>query len=148
MSPSPKLAFDEAGQLKQGVYTLEPDEAASWFGRGTARRERLGSILLEIVSRLRASGIVKRCWLCGSFASKKPEPGDIDLWIQVADGFEGITNAQNFADIFEHERAKLTYGADIFWMTESGVAGLMDDVLDCLQTTRDGRPRGIVEIKL
>ena len=66
----------------------------------------------------------------------------------VSDGAERVTLSWQYADIFEHERAKVVYRADIFWMTESGAATMLDKVLDCLQTTRDGRVRGILEIEL
>jgi len=95
-----------------------------------------------------AAGIVRRCWLGGSFASRKPAPGDIDLWLLVSGASEAVTMSGPFADLFEHERAKMVYGADIFWMTESGAAMILEKVLDCLQTTRDGRVRGIIEIVL
>ena len=47
-----------------------------------------------------------------------------------------------------YPQAKLVYGADVFWMTEAGATVILDKVLECLQTTRDGKPRGIVEVKL
>ena len=148
MSETSKVRFDATGQLAPGIYLLTPNEVVELFGQATARREQLGRVFLEIVSRLRATGIVRRCWLGGSFASKKAAPRDIDLWLLVSDASESVTLSFLFSDLFEHERAKLVYGADIFWMTESGAAMILDKVLDCLQTTRDGRVRGIVEIAL
>jgi hypothetical protein len=143
-----KLRFDASGELEPGIYLLTANEVLAQFGRATARREQLGRIFTEIVTRLRTAGVVRRCWVGGSFASLKPVPGDIDLWLLVSDNSEIVTMSWQFADIFEHERAKVVYGADIFWMTESGATAMLDKVLDCLQTTRDGRTRGILEIEL
>jgi hypothetical protein len=91
---------------------------------------------------------VKGCWLGGSFSSRKLQPGAIDLWILVEADADAVTNSPAFADIFEHEQARLIYGADIFWITEAGVAGLLEAVPECLQTTKDDQLRGIVEVKL
>lgn len=148
MSEQSKVRFSASGQLEPGIYVLNPGDVIDLFGQATPRREQLGRVFIEIVARLRAAGIVRRCWLSGSFASKKPSPGDIDLWLLVANAAESVTMSVLFADIFEHERAKVVYGADICWMTESGAASILDKVLDCLQTTRDGRVRGIIEIAL
>lgn len=148
VSERSNLCFNVNGELEPGIYLVKPDEVLAQFGRATARREQLGRVFAEIAVRLRSAGIVRRCWVGGSFASRKPAPGDIDLWLLVADGSETVTLSWQFADIFEHERAKVTYGADIFWMTESGAATMLDKVLDCLQTTRDGRVRGVLEIEL
>ncbi len=148
MAESAKLRFDANGELEPGIYVLATEEVLAQFGQATARREQLGRVLKEIVARLRAAGVVRRCWIGGSFASMKPSPGDIDLWLLVSDDSDKITLSWQFADIFEHERAKLTYGADIFWMTESGAALILERVLDCLQTTRDGRTRGVLEVRL
>jgi hypothetical protein len=142
------LRFDATGELEPGIYQLRTNDVLAQFGRTTARREQLGRIFTEIMARLRAAGVVRRCWVGGSFASLNSAPGDIDLWILVSDNSEAVTTSWQFADIFEHERAKVAYGADIFWMTESGAAIILDKVLDCLQTTRDGRTRGILEIEL
>jgi hypothetical protein len=144
----PTLRFDATGQLEPGIYLLAPSEVVERFGQATARREQLGRVFTEIVGRLRAAGVVRRCWVGGSFASQKSSPGDIDLWLLVSDASEAVTLSGRFADLFEHERAKVVYGADIFWMTESGAAAMLDKVLDCLQTSRDGRVRGIIEIAL
>jgi len=148
MPTATPLEFDERGQLRPGIYTLTPDQVVQNFGQSSARREKLASIFIEITARLRACGVVKRCWLGGSFSSRKPQPGDIDLWIMVEANADAVTNSPVFADIFEHEQARLIYGADIFWITEAGVAGLLEAVLECLQTTKDGQLRGIVEVKL
>lgn len=148
MAERSKLRFDAGGELEPGIYLFAPDEIIEQFGRASARREQLGRVFKEIVARLRTAAVVRRCWVSGSFASLKLAPGDIDLWLLVSDASDTVTTSWQFTDIFEHERAKLTYGADIFWMTESGAAAMLDKVLDCLQTTRDGRTRGILEIKL
>lgn len=148
MSERRSVRFGDGGQLEPGVYPLAPQEIVALFGQATARREQLGRIFTEIVARMRETGIVHRCWIGGSFPSTKPYPGDIDIWILVADGSDHVTMSALFADLFEHERAKLVYGADIFWMTESGAALMLEKVLDCLQTSRDGIMQGIVEVVL
>jgi len=148
VSERSQVRFSDSGQLEPGIYLLAPDDVVALFGQATARREQLGRVFIEIMARLRAAGIVRRCWLGCSVASRKPAPGDIDLWLLVSDGSEAVTMSGQFADLFEHERAKVVYGADIFWMTESGAAMILEKVLDCLQTTRDGRVRGIIEIAL
>lgn len=142
------VRFDTNGQLEPGIYLLAPADVVELFGQATARREQLARVFTEIIARFRATGVVRRCWLGGSFATQKPAPGDVDLWVLVADDSDAVTLSWQFADIFEHERAKLVYGADIFWMTESGAATMLNKVLECLQTTRDGTVRGIIEIAL
>jgi hypothetical protein len=148
MNGEPKIQFDSTGELTVGIHPLTPTEIVSLFGHGTARREQLGRIFDEMVARIRACGVVSRCWIGGSFASQKPVPGDVDLWLLVTTDSDAITLSPAFSDLFSHEHAKLVYGADIFWMTEAGAAVILERVLECLQTTRDGRRRGIIEVKL
>ena len=148
MSAETRVRFDASGQLSPGIYPLTPAEIVSLFGQGNARREQLGRVFLEMVGRIHACGVVRRCWIGGSFVSQKAVPGDIDLWLLVTTDSEAITLSPAFSDLFAHEQAKLVYGADVFWMTEAGATVILDKVLECLQTTRDGKPRGIVEVKL
>lgn len=148
MSSETRVQFDATGELVAGIYPLTSAEIVALFGQGGARREQLGRVFLEMVERIRACGIVRRCWIGGSFASRKPLPGDIDLWLLVTTDSEHVTLSPAFSDLFVHERAKLVYGADVFWMTEAGAAVILEQVLECLQTTRDGRHRGIIEVKL
>lgn len=148
MSAETRVRFDATGELAVGIYPLTSAEIVSLFGQGSARREQLGRVFLEMMGRIRACGVVRRCWIGGSFASQKAVPGDLDLWLLVTTDSDAITLSPAFSDLFVHERAKLVYGADVFWMTEAGAAVILGKVMDCLQTTRDGRPRGIVEVKL
>jgi len=74
MSERSKFRFNASGELEPGIYLLNATETLAQFGRSTARREQLGRIFTEIVARLRAAGVVRRCWVGGSFASQKPAP--------------------------------------------------------------------------
>ncbi|HEY6168017.1 MAG TPA: hypothetical protein VI454_08260 [Verrucomicrobiae bacterium] len=148
MNDEMRVRFDSSGELMVGIYPLTSSEIVALFGQGDARREQLGRVFQEMLGRIRACGVVRRCWIGGSFASQKAVPGDIDLWLLVTTDSDAITLSPAFSDLFAHERAKLVYGADVFWMTEAGAAVMLEQVLECLQTTRDGRPRGIIEVKL
>jgi len=51
-------------------------------------------------------------------------------------------------DLFDHQRARLRFHADVFWVREDIGRESIDSLLDTYQTDRDRRRRGIVEVIL
>jgi hypothetical protein len=49
-------------------------------------------------------------------------------------------------DVFDHERARLLFEADVFWATEAVGAEALTSWLSVYQLSRDLLPRGIVEV--
>jgi hypothetical protein len=50
--------------------------------------------------------------------------------------------------VFDHERARLLFEADIFWATEAVGAAVLTSWLSVYQLSRDMEQRGIVEVLL
>jgi hypothetical protein len=80
----PPLA--ENGHLPPGMHVVRVDEVASTLG-GTPRRRELLVRLDRALRALRNSGVA-RVYIGGSFASAKPDPGDVDMLVPRERGID------------------------------------------------------------
>ena len=89
-------------------------------------------------------------WLIGRFDALREqaqETGHLWIWCSCRD-FSADTLPGGCRGVFDAARAKLVFGADVFWARESIGLEALGLWLDTYQTTRDVRKRGIVELEL
>ncbi len=136
------------GYLPPGVHEATLSEVVECFGTNTPRRQVLATRLQELVSLARATGKLRRTFIWGSFVTDKLFPRDVDVFLLMQEGFDREFSAllppQRY--VFEHERARLLFEADIFWATETVGAAVLASWLSVYQLTRDMEQRGIVEV--
>jgi len=138
------------GYLPPGVHEATLSEIMERFGTNTPRRQVLAGRLQELVSLARATGKLRRMFIWGSFVTDKPFPRDLDVFLLMQEGFDrefaGLPPPQRY--VFEHERARLPFEADVFWATEAVGAAVLASWLSVYQLSRDMVQRGIVEVIL
>lgn len=83
----PIPALLPSGWLPDGVHECTIEEIQERFGRfqESDRRPRLAKQLLDYLGELRSAKIGKYLIVDGSFATGKPDPGDIDLLLVLRD---------------------------------------------------------------
>jgi hypothetical protein len=79
-------AFDEFGNLPQGIHRCSSEEVATRFGGGSEERRAEISELLEFIEAARSAG-VRRLLVNGSFVTEKPAPNDVDVVILPGEGY-------------------------------------------------------------
>ncbi len=62
-----------------GVVPTSLTELGQAFGQSGRRRQQLFDSLTAWAGNLKTAGLEARIWVCGSFLTDKPEPGDIDV---------------------------------------------------------------------
>jgi len=136
------------GYLPPGVHEATLSEVVERFGTNTPRRQVLASRLQELVSLARVTGKLRRIFIWGSFVTDKAFPRDLDIFLLMQEGFDqeftALSPPQRY--VFEHERARLLFEADIFWATEAVGAVVLASWLSIYQLSRDMEQRGIVEV--
>src|SRR5437016_7775974 len=136
------------GFLPPGVHTALLQAIIERFGTATPRRQVLAERLAELLRVARATGQLQRAFLWGSFPTDASFPRDLDLFLLMQVGFD-----QEFRhlpptqrDVFEHDRARLRFEADVFWATAAIGIEELTAWLSVYQLSRDMVPRGIVEV--
>jgi hypothetical protein len=103
-----------------------------------------------LVGLAQATEKLQRTFIWGSFVTDKPFPRDLDVLLLIQEGFDreiaALSPPQRY--VFEHERARLLFEADIFWATEAVGARVLASWLSVYQLSRDMEQRGIVEVIL
>lgn len=136
------------GYLPPGVHETTQREIIDRFGADTPRRQTLASRLQELLGLARATGKLRRAFVWGSFVTAKPFPRDLDVFLLMQEGFDrefaGLPPTQRC--VFEHERARLLFEADVFWATEAIGTEVLASWLSVYQLSRDMVQRGIVEV--
>lgn len=139
--------FDSStGNLPEGDHVASWAEINKRFGWSFRRRELLRE--LELVLRgLRTFG-VGRCWLDGSFVTRKDRPGDIDVVCLPPDGAD-ITTWNRFAPA-QRKLLKQTTRIDLWHYPAIGLhlGGAPRPILDFFGRDRDNHPKGFVLIEL
>ena len=81
-------ALNEQGDLPTGIYPATLSEVLLWLGNGLPNR-RLAGLRLERVYRLVSrTGHLARFVIFGSFATAKPDPNDVDVFLLMEDTFD------------------------------------------------------------
>jgi hypothetical protein len=136
------------GYLPPGVHAATQSDIVERFGTSTPRRQVLASRLQELLSLARTTGKLQRAFVWGSFVTDKPFPRDLDVFLLMQEGFdrEFVRLSPTQRSVFEHERARLLFEADVFWATESVGIEELTSWLSVYQLSRDMVQRGIVEV--
>ena len=117
-------------------------------GTATPRRQFLFARLQTIVQLLAETGQLRRFYLLGSFATAKPAPNDLDCLTVMAAGFTTELLAPPQRTVFQHDLCRLTYQADVFWVTEAIDQEAIEAMLDVFSRDREGASQPIIEVIL
>lgn len=140
--------FNEFGDLPEGLYRATFAEVVARFGSGTAQRVDVTNRLRRIYQLAAATGEIDRLIVFGSYVSDAGEPHDVDVVLVMRNEFRPEECAAEASLLFDHNRANDELGASVFWIRPDMLLGEhLEDFIAFWQTTRDGRRRGIVEIK-
>ena len=139
--------FDEHGSLPLGLHEATISEIRAVLGF-TEGRKRLIDGLERFVRIWSDSGFLEYSVIDGSFATDKPEPGDIDMLLVPKDE----TLSSRPAD-FSYLAASHSYDRD-FTKREFGCEAFvmvgqydLDDWLDFFGADRRGRRRGLIRLE-
>jgi hypothetical protein len=140
--------FNESGDLPEGIHPTVLAEVLTRFGAGTEQRIEVTGRLLRIHKLASATGRVERILLFGSYVSNVAAPNDVDLVLVMRNDFRLEDSPTELHILFDHARADKELGASIFWIRPDMLLGeRIEDFLAFWQTKRDGKKRGIVEVK-
>jgi len=112
-------AFNEEGDLPEGVYRARLADVLKRFSAGTAKRRAVAARLTSIYNLVEATGKLERMVIFGSFITAKPEPNDVDIVLIMRDDFNLSNCDEEAGKLFDHREAQLEFGASIFWIRPS-----------------------------
>jgi hypothetical protein len=141
-------AFNDNGDLPEGVHLASLDEIVRRFGTATPQRQNVTARLLRIHQLLLATGKLERLILYGSYVTVKAEPNDVDIFLVMAGDFDIDEHTGETRDLFSHIIAQRRFGASIFWVNRQTSFANVEDLIAGWQTKRDLTRRGIVEVQL
>jgi hypothetical protein len=130
------------------AISLTFEEIRQRYGESTPRRQFLWRRLQTVVRLLSDTGYLRRLYLFGSFTTAKPSPNDLDYLAVMATGFTTANLTSPLLEVFQHDRCRLYYHADVFWVTEAVGKDHIDAILTVFSRDRSGAPQPIVEIRL
>jgi hypothetical protein len=140
--------FNEFGDLPAGTHPASLAEVVARFGTGTAQRMAVTDRLRRIYQLATGTGHLDRLVVFGSYVSDVAEPNDVDVILVMRNDFRSESCPPESAVLFDHPRANDELGASIFWVRPDMLLGeALEQFLAFWQTKRDGRRRGIVEIR-
>jgi hypothetical protein len=140
--------FNEFGDLPEGNHAASLAEVVARFGTGTAQRTAVTDRLQRIYQLATGTGYLDRLVIFGSYVSDVAEPNDVDVILVMRNDFRSESCPPESAVLFDHTRANDELGASVFWVRPDMLLGApLEQFLAFWQTKRDGRRRGIVEIR-
>lgn len=140
--------FNENGDLPVGIYKAMLQEVLEHFGQGSLQRQLIAGRLKRIYYAAMQTGRVLRFIIYGSFITNKENPNDIDIFMLMENGFDPNEVFGKSRLIFNHLTTQEYEGASVFWGTEIGIIGDVNDFIAGWQTKRDKTLRGIVEVQI
>ncbi len=144
----PLPRFNQFGDLPEGRHVASLAEVIERFGSGTAQRAAVTDRLLRIHELAVAAGHLDRLVIFGSYVSDVAEPNDIDVILVMQDDFRVESCLAESSVLFDHNRANAELGASVFWVRPGMLLGEpLEEFLGHWERKRDGRWRGIVEIR-
>jgi hypothetical protein len=144
----PLPPFNEFGDLPEGSYAATLDEIVARFGGGSSQRQVVTDRLRRVCQLALATGQVDRMLVFGSYVSNVEEPNDVDVILVMRNEFRSEECPAESLVLFDHERADRELGASVFWVRPDMLLGEpLEQFLTFWQTKRDGRRRGVVEIR-
>lgn len=141
--------FNEFGDLPEGIHPASLAEVIARFGSGEAQRIAVTNRFQRIYQLAAATGYLDKLIVFGSYVSDTKEPNDVDAILVMRNDFHSENCPSESSVLFDHARASDELGASIFWVRPDMLLGEpLEQFLAFWQIKRDGRRRGIVEIKL
>ncbi len=140
--------FNEFGDLPEGRHNASLDEVLAFFGGGTPQRAVVSDRLRRIYSLAVGTGFFDRLVIFGSYVSDVAEPNDVDVILVMKNDFATERCPADSLVLFDHSRAEEEFGASIFWVRPDMLLGEpLEQFLEHWEQKRDGRRRGVVEIR-
>ena len=139
----PKLT--RAGVLPRGCHVATLRELRKRFGSQNRTRKRLMSRISAVAARARKAG-ARRLYMNGSFVTSKSEPGDWDGVLVVPIEFDAAGGDGRF--FLNRSRLKREFASDLFVVREDDPEILGYYLSELFATDREGRPKGIVLLRL
>lgn len=138
--------FEEGGDLPAGIHAATLRDVIERFGTTSERRRVMAARLTRAYAVAAATGSLGRFIVFGSFATAKPAPNDIDVFLLMENSFDvsSLTGVERL--LFDHGAADAYFGGSVFWMRRLGALGGEEAAIADWQITREGRFRGIVEV--
>jgi hypothetical protein len=138
--------FTEHGYLPTGLHLTSFDEFEKRFVYfdQSDRRFRLFERFRELYLQAKASQIVQRILVGGSFVTSKPEPNDFDCILVLNPEVHDLLPIEY--NLVSRSRARRVFGGDVIAVI-AGSANY-EVYLNLFQHTRELLPVGIVEIEL
>ena len=141
--------FNEIGDLPEGRHSASFDEVIVRFGSGTDQRKTVTDRLRKIYELATSTGHIDRLVVFGSYVSDVDSPNDVDVILVMRDAFRIDQCTATSLVLFDHSRADSDLGASIFWVRPDMLLGEpLEQFLAHWEFKRDGRRRGILEIRL
>lgn len=144
----PLPGFNEFGDLPPGRHVASLEEVVTRFGSGTGQRQEVTTRLYQIHRLAMSTGHLERLVVFGSYVSDVAEPNDVDVILVMRSDFVIENCPVESLVLFDHRRADEELGASVFWLRPEMLLGEpLDEFLTRWERKRDGKRRGIVEIR-
>jgi hypothetical protein len=125
------------------------EEVITRFGSPGAARQRCTRDLLHICDLAKATGLLERLVIFGSYVTDQRAPNDVDVILVMSDTFHADEAPISARGLFDHSVAQTRFGASVFWIKPSMAIGEpLDEFIGHWQRKRNGELRGIVEVVL
>lgn len=138
--------FTTTGDLPPGVHRATLRETIGRFGTWPDRRKLLALRLGRVYAIARATGLLARFVVFGSFVTEKTEPNDVDIFMIMDDDFDFGALHGDARLLFEHAAAQDHFGCSVFRVRRLAAMGGEQAAIEDWQIKRDGTHRGIIEI--
>jgi hypothetical protein len=140
--------FTDTGFLPNGMHLVTIEDFKRRFGQfdRSDRRIRLYEKLEKLVFDAKASGIIRRVLVGGSYVTAKAEPNDFDCILIMEFSILTKTLSPSEYNLVSRKAARRLYGGDVVAVLPGSEEYFQ--YLEFFQTNRDGDRVGIVEIDL
>src|SRR5258706_13759956 len=102
-------AFNEKGDLPEGLHAATLAEVLQRFGVATLRRRRVYQRLVEIHRVAKATTHLDRFIVFGSFVTAKEHPNDVDILLVMRDDFQLSACTGESRKLFNHAEAQAEF---------------------------------------
>lgn len=99
---------------------------------------------MDWLAAARSTNTLKRVWVFGSFATRKPGPGDLDIVGLFAADFNLDALNGSLRHWFDHELCRAVHGIDLFILIETTPPETQSVLLQTLGRDRSGQESMVV----
>ena len=135
--------FNKNGYLPRGIHKATLNEVGKRFGTGSQQRKEIFKSVISVTRLLRKHKTdIKRFLLNGSYVTFKEAPEDFDCIVILREGFDFKS-----PEAKKLRRSKKLFNGHVLFVMEED-ASESKQVIDFFGHDRDGKAKGIVEVKL